>query len=149
MNLETWPNSRIIWRVHLPLRSKAGVYYIYMLCRSPRSVRLGGGAFFEGIKESPWQNSWWTYSYGNDLQLTQPDGGVHGISWDIPSSKLTDIAMENGAFLNDLPLMEISHSYASLPEDTTVVTTVVINDISTSNCSFVRVSKYLNDDHGV
>ena len=53
------------------------------------------------------------------------------------------------AFLNDLPLMEISHSYASLPEDTTVVTTVVINDISTSNCSFVRVSKYLNDDHGV
>jgi len=72
-----------------------------MLCRSPRSVRLGGGAFFEGIKESRWQNSWWKYSYGNDLQLTQPDGGVHGISWDIPSSKLTDIAMENGAFLDD------------------------------------------------
>ena len=63
MNLETWPNSRISWRVHLPLRSKAGVYYIYMLCRSPRSVRLGGGAFFEGIKESRWQNSWWKYSY--------------------------------------------------------------------------------------
>ena len=57
--------------------------------------------------------------------------------------------MENGAFLDDWPIMEISHSYASLPENTTVATTVVINDISISNCSFVRVSKYLNDDHGV
>lgn len=41
----------------------AGVYYIYMLCRSPRSVRLGGGAFFEGIKElrEPWHILLWTF----------------------------------------------------------------------------------------
>lgn len=41
----------------------AGIYYIYMLCRGPSSVRLGSGSFFEGKQEfrEPWHVLLWTF----------------------------------------------------------------------------------------
>ena len=42
---EDHPNRLSHW-------TEAGIYYIYMLCRGPSSVRLGSGSFFEGKQET-------------------------------------------------------------------------------------------------